>query len=247
MAEEKGSLVRIVWVTSVFALVTVGLSIFVLALTPLRLVSPSFAHRVARLWARLILRSMGIGFNVEGLENLPPEGGYVLAVNHRSALDIPILLAGLPLDFRWLAKESLFRIPLMGWSMKKIGYVPIHRSESVKAMRLLIKAAARIKEGLILVVFPEGTRSPDEETMLPFKMGSFVMALKAARPVVPVGLAGSGRLLPPKSRRPRRGQVAVKIGPPLDCKKFSRKDAPGLAEATRRAILNLLDSGEEAA
>ena len=245
MSKDKGNLVRALWAASLVGLSTLLLSLVVMILSPPGLLPASGAHRIARLWAKIVLWSSGGRLRVEGLENLPAEGGYILAANHQSAFDIPVLLASLPVDFRWLAKQSLFKIPLMGWAMKRCGYIPVAREDSSKALGLLKKAANRIKDGVPVIVFPEGTRNNGPDRLLPFKKGGFLLARLAKRPIVPLAISGTREVLPRHSLRPRKGRIVVRVGRPIDSNLFTSREMDKMLDLTRQEMESLLNGVEE--
>jgi 1-acyl-sn-glycerol-3-phosphate acyltransferase len=132
---------------------------------------------------------------VHGLENLPPPGTPVVYMaNHQSYMDIPTIFGFLPVQFRIIAKESLFRVPFMGWHLSRAGNIPINRSNRREAMRSITRAAERIREGTSVVVFPEGTRSRSG-VLQPFKAGSFKLAAAAGVPIVPIVIVGTCKVL----------------------------------------------------
>jgi 1-acyl-sn-glycerol-3-phosphate acyltransferase len=198
------------------------------------------SHRVASIWAWLILRTCGVSVEVEGRENLAPGRTYVLASNHQSLFDTPILFAYLPLSFRILYKKSLNRIPFLGWHLYLSGHVGVARESPTKASESLEPAAKRIRSGTSVAVFPEGTRSYDG-VMRPFRKGSFRLALKAATPVVPVTISGSHLVM-------RRGKVTVHprrvrltIGEPILVEGLSEADAGALSERVRDVVRRNLE------
>jgi 1-acyl-sn-glycerol-3-phosphate acyltransferase len=148
------------------------------------------SHRVASLWAWLILKTCGVEVQVRGAEKLVPGRTYVLASNHQSLFDTPIVFAYLPLSFRILYKKSLNRIPFLGWHLFLSGHIGVERENPSKARKSLDDAAERIRSGTSVVVFPEGTRSFDG-AMRSFRKGSFRLAVKAGIPVVPLTIDGS--------------------------------------------------------
>jgi 1-acyl-sn-glycerol-3-phosphate acyltransferase len=151
---------------------------------------------------------------VEGLENIkkPP---YVFMCNHQSALDIYTLLAFLLLSFKWVAKRQLFKIPFIGWSMNRAGYISIDREKPREALKSIEEAARKIRKGMNIIIFPEGTRSLDGK-LLPFKKGGFTLALRAMVPIVPIGIYGTSRLQPKGSFIPKeKGVIYIHIGEPL--------------------------------
>ena len=172
-------------------------------------------HRLARTWAHLLLRISGVRLRFSGYENLPRDGSFVFVCNHHSAVDIPVLIAALPLRFRMLAKASLFRIPLFGWYLTRAGYVPVQRNLGASMRQLLADAAGQVGAGASILVFAQGTRTP-EGVIGPFKRGSSYLARFHGLPLVPIGLVNTGRILPPRSLRIDPGVVEVRIGHPLE-------------------------------
>jgi len=170
-------------------------------------------HRVGRLWAKIIIRTSGVKIEVQGQDNIPRGKPVVFACNHASQFDIPILYKALPVQFRFVVKKELFKIPLFGFALHHAGYIPIDRSGGKAALRSLQKAAERVKKGASIVIFPEGTRSPDGR-LRPFKMGGILIAIKAGCPIVPVAISGSHNVLPKGSLRIRPGRIKVTIGLP---------------------------------
>ncbi|MFQ5585781.1 MAG: lysophospholipid acyltransferase family protein [Thermodesulfobacteriota bacterium] len=177
--------------------------------------SGNTVHHIGRLWMRILLALSGVRVEMEGVEHIP-KGAVVLASNHQSAYDILVLQAYLPLQFRWIAKESLFRIPIIGWSMSLAGYISIDRGRASLAYRSIERAAEKVKrEGVSVVIFPEGTRGTTSR-LLPFKRGSFLLALKSGVPVVPVSITGTLDILKKGSLLIRPARVRVVIGHQID-------------------------------
>lgn len=167
----------------------------------------------ARLWARVGLALAGVRVSLRGAEHLP-DGPVVFMSNHQSSFDILALMAALPRRTCWIAKKELFAIPVFGASMRRGGYIPLDRGDGRKALRSMEDAAAIIRGGKSVVMFPEGTRSPDRR-LLPFKRGGFLLALRAGVPVMPVTINGSGKLNPAGSIRLYRGDISIDLHPPL--------------------------------
>jgi 1-acyl-sn-glycerol-3-phosphate acyltransferase len=189
---------------------------------------------IARGWARVLLLGLGVGVDVEGAENVPA-GPAVYAVNHGSAVDIPILFGYLPADFRFIHKRSLYLVPVLGWSLWAAGHVGIDRGNPFRARKSLHAAAQRIHDGTSVAVFPEGTRSPDAGVR-PFKRGSFVLALEAGVPVVPVSLHGVKRVVPRGLATLRPGTVRLVIHPAVPTTGRTVDAAASLAEEVRRVV-----------
>ncbi len=201
----------------------------------------NWAHGIARAWSRSVLFVAGVKTRVEGLKHLKGQGPIIICSNHASQFDIPVLTALLPVQFRFVVKEELFRIPLFGLAMRRAGYIPINRKGGKAAMASLKRAAETVKKGTSVVIFPEGTRSPDGR-LRPFKTGAILLGLKAGRPFVPVGISGSHRILPKGEVLPKGGEVVVRIGRPMEAP--SRLDAKGREELVARIwteVSRLLD------
>ncbi len=191
-------------------------------------------RRLGWVWSRLLLRLLRVEVRVSGSSNLPP-GPAVYAANHGSMLDIFIVFGHLPVDFRIVYKRSLSLVPLVGWAIWLGGHVPIDRSNAFRARRSLETAARRVREGTSVVVFPEGTRSPDA-IVRHFKRGSFRLALEAGAPVVPVSLAGVKAVVPRGITSLRPGRVLVGIAPPVPVAGRPVEDAEALAEQVRALV-----------
>ncbi len=193
------------------------------------------SHRVASFWAWLILKTCGVRVDVEGREKIVPGRTYVLASNHQSLFDTPIVFAYLPLSFRILYKKSLNRIPFLGWHLFLSGHVGVERENPTRARASLDHAAERIRSGTSVVVFPEGTRSYDG-VMRAFRKGSFRLALKAGTPVVPVTISGSHRVMKRGKVTVYPGKVSLRIGEPISVEGLSEGDAADLSERVRDVV-----------
>jgi 1-acyl-sn-glycerol-3-phosphate acyltransferase len=185
-------------------------------------------------WSRALLRLLRVRVVARGLENAV-DGPAVYAANHASTLDIFIVFGHLPVDFRIVYKKSVSLIPLVGWAIRLGGHVPIDRSHPFRARRSLDEAARRIRAGTSVVVFPEGTRSPDGGVRR-FKRGSFALAIEAAVPVVPVSLVGVKQVVPHGLSRVQPGAVEVVLHPPVPVAGRRAEEAEALAEEVRRIV-----------
>ena len=190
-------------------------------------------HRSTRWWGRNLLKVAHIPVQVEGLEHLAPGQAYVFAANHRSNFDIFALVAVLPGRFLWVAKKSLFHIPILGQALIRMGSIPVDRDNLRSAVQSLDRATAIVKRGVPLMIFPEGTRATTRE-LLPFKKGVFIMAIKAGQPIVPVSISGTRFIQPPGTIRMKPGPIKVVISPPIAPHTFRRKE--DLMAAVRQAI-----------
>ena len=218
-----------------------GLSAMILApLNP----SGDLAHWFARWWSRTLLRMARIPVRLHGLEHIPEDHACVLVSNHASAADIPILFGNLPFQFRVIAKDSLFRIPILGWCMSLAGYINIDRTNARKAVKSLKRAAQKLRAGLPVLVFPEGTRTKTGE-LQPFKGGAFLVAIEAGVPVIPIGIQGSFDILVTGSRKIRSGvEIHVRIGAPIATQGYRSKDRDRLAELAHQAVADCLQTSD---
>jgi 1-acyl-sn-glycerol-3-phosphate acyltransferase len=188
--------------------------------------------RIARSWGRVVLKAWGVRVVVRGDA---PRGPVIYAVNHGSVLDIPVIFAHLPGSFRIVHKRSLYLIPLIGLYLYCSGHIGIDRSKAFRARKSLERAAQRIAGGTSVAVFPEGTRSADG-SVRPFKKGSFVLAIEAGVPVIPVSLAGVKRVAPQGLFRLRPGELAMTLHAPVPTAGRCVEEAGALAEQVRGIV-----------
>ncbi len=197
-------------------------------------------HRLAEWWARGILWVSGVKVTVIGREHLAPGVSYILMPNHQSHFDIPVLLGCLHTQFRWLAKAELFKIPIFGRAMRGCGYISIDRTNRHAAFASIQQAGDAIRGQASVLIFPEGTRSPDGK-LLPFKKGGFVLAADSGVPILPIGIYGTGRILPKKHLLLDPGPVVLQIGPRIDTTGYSRETKEALMERVRQALCEVVD------
>jgi 1-acyl-sn-glycerol-3-phosphate acyltransferase len=197
-----------------------------------------------RYWARSILAVVGVRVKVSGFEYLDPKRAYIVTANHLSNFDILTILAWFPLQFRWVAKKELFKIPFMGWGMSQVGYVKIDRGNPEKAWEDLFEAESKLKEGLSLMFFPEGTRSPDGE-LKRFKSGAFVLSLRTGLPVLPITVVGTHEIMPKRSLLFHPGTVDLVINPPIQPDAFTLESKHEFAQVVRSQIAVQLEKSRQ--
>lgn len=190
---------------------------------------------IGRQWIRWIFWTCGVAVEAEGLENVDSRQAFVFMSNHESVLDIGALTLTLPARWRFVAKRELTWIPLFGWAIWLGGHVIIDRGRRERAVASLRRAAARVREGTSVIIFPEGTRS-ETGRMREFKSGGFHLALEAQVPIVPVTISGSRRLTPKRSLRVESGRVKVRFGKPIATRGLRLEDREGLKRSVRDAI-----------
>jgi 1-acyl-sn-glycerol-3-phosphate acyltransferase len=192
-----------------------------------------FAHRCARLWSRLILRTTGVRVTASGVGRLDPAASYVLASNHQSIYDIPIVFDTVPLQLRIIAKASLGRFPFLGWHLRRTGHLLVQRD--TPGAGVFKRMAGLVGERVSLVVFPEGTRSRDGRVAR-FKGGPFLLAISAGLPVVPVSVARSRHVMRKGRLMTCPGDVALTVHEPISTDGLTREDARALAERVRGIV-----------
>lgn len=193
----------------------------------------NFGHKCARAWSWLIVKTSGVTIDVEGLEKLDPSRSYIFAANHQSIYDIPILFTSLPFQLRIISKDSIGRIPFMGWHLSRTGHVLVDRDRP--GASVVKKMARLVAAGHSLIVFPEGTRSTDG-SVAPFKGGSFLIALQSQLPVVPISLVGSRHVMFRGEVTVRPRHVTVIVHPPVETSGLPRGAARELTETVRGTV-----------
>jgi len=190
---------------------------------------------LARVWSWLVMRSARVSWRATYDPTLDPGRPAVYVANHQSQFDIPALVLTMPVDFRMVAKRMLLFIPFFGWALWLAGFIFVDRGNRERAIRSLDRAAVRLRRGTSVVIFAEGTRSPDG-SLLPFKRGGFVLAIQAGVPVVPVTLRGGREVLPKGSLRIRPGTIDVHFGAPIDADWYTYETRDALIGTARAAI-----------
>jgi 1-acyl-sn-glycerol-3-phosphate acyltransferase len=226
------------WWRTVFFLIP-AVSVYSAVLGTLSLLSTlvdrtgDLGHACARAWSWLILRTSGVRVTVEGMERLDPARSYVFAANHQSIYDIPIVFASLPFQLRILSKDSIGRIPFLGWHLRWTGHVLVDRARPGAGV---VKKMARLAaQGHSLIVFPEGTRSVDG-SVAHFKGGPFMIALQAGLPIVPITLVGSRHVMFRGEVTVRPGRVTLIVHDPIETAGSPRGAARDLATSVRDIV-----------
>ena len=232
-SDERGSVLFTAWIALLLAL-TLPPIWLVLALAP----QGAPTNRLVRRFARALLVLAGCRLRVEGLENLVKEPCAVLIANHSSYLDSVVLVAALPRDFHLVVNHLAATRPLIGTIIRKAKHLVVDRGSlrsRATCARVMIEA---LGDGTSLLLFPEGTRSSGG--MLPFKAGTFRIAVKAGRPVLPIAVVGTGRIWPRRFRLFHRGPIAVRILPAIHPDSGARDTATRLRDAASGAIAGAL-------
>jgi 1-acyl-sn-glycerol-3-phosphate acyltransferase len=195
-------------------------------------------HWFSATWSWLIMKTIFSPVKVTGLDKIDTSKPHVYAANHASALDIPVLYVNLPFQFRIAFKKELLAYPVVGWQLRRSGQVCIDQqnpSHSISSIRAALKG---LKEGLPLVIFPEGGRTPDGE-IKPFLPGAFFLAIKAQVDIVPVALVGTYELLPMDTYHIKSRPLEMRVGAPISTTGLTMKDLPALSERVQKALEEL--------
>jgi 1-acyl-sn-glycerol-3-phosphate acyltransferase len=192
-------------------------------------------HRYARLWGKTALLANRVKVKIEGMEHLNGKGPYIFMSNHQGSYDIFALLGHLPYQFKWLAKKELFSIPFFGWTMAAAGYIRIDREGTRETVEAMNDAAQKIRDGMSVVIFPEGSRSPDG-SIQPFKKGGFTLAIKSGVPIVPIAISGSRDIMPKDKLTAASGEIRIRMDHPIKTENFSVKDRESLMKRVKETI-----------
>jgi 1-acyl-sn-glycerol-3-phosphate acyltransferase len=224
------------WWRTVFYLIP-AISVYTIVLGAASIVSSlfdrrgRFAHACARAWSWLILKTTGVRVTVDGLERLAPGTTYIFVANHQSHYDTPIIFSSLPYQLRIIAKDSLARFPVLGWHLKRGGHLFVDRRNPDRS-GILERWRALVSDGLSLIIYAEGTRSADGRVAR-FKAGSFLLAIQAGLPVVPLAVIGTRRVMPKGRLQTEPGDVRLVVHDPIPAPPLDRptvRDARALAE-----------------
>jgi 1-acyl-sn-glycerol-3-phosphate acyltransferase len=192
-------------------------------------------HAVARAWARVMLALSFSPIAIVDRQKFDPTRPAVYASNHLSYMDTPLLFATLPFQFRILARASLWKIPFVGWYLRRSGQVPIDASSSRSAIAGLLRGVKALNSGLPLFVFPEGARSP-QGNLQTMASGAAFMAIRAGVPLVPLTLIGTYELLPIHTYSLSPRPLKIIVGDPIPTDNLTTKDADALTAQLHNAI-----------
>jgi 1-acyl-sn-glycerol-3-phosphate acyltransferase len=204
---------------SILKIACIGLNTAVLApvIAAVAAVDERQSWWLSQVWAQVNLWTSGVRVRVHFAGALDPNAPYVFMSNHRSHFDVLALAVGLDqFQLRWVAKKELTRVPIFGWALRHTGHVIVDRGDHAQAMASMRAAEEKMRSGISVIIFPEGTRAPTDDALLPFKRGGFVLAHETGIPIVPVGVRGSRAVLPPHGRDIAAGEIEVVVGTPIE-------------------------------
>jgi 1-acyl-sn-glycerol-3-phosphate acyltransferase len=192
-------------------------------------------HGFARAWSKLILKTIFSPVRVIGLEKIDTSRTHVYAVNHASALDIPVLYASLPFQFRIVHKKELLSYPVIGWHLKRSGQVCVDQQNPARSVGQIKSVVRTLKNGMPLVIFPEGGRTADGHIQ-PFLDGAFFMAIKAGVDIVPIALVGTYELLPMDTFHIKCRQLEMRVGNPIPTTGLTLRNLESLSAKVQKEI-----------
>ena len=195
----------------------------------------SILHSFARAWSKLIMKTIFSPLQVIGLHKIDHSRPHVYAVNHASALDIPVLYAYLPFQFRIVHKKELLSYPIVGWHLKRSGQVCVDQQHPARSVASIRSALKTLKAGMPLVIFPEGGRTADGRIQ-PFLPGAFFLAIKAEVDIVPIALVGTYELLPMDTYHIKPRPLEMLIGDPISTAGLTLREMEGLSTRVQRAL-----------
>ncbi|HYO76522.1 MAG TPA: lysophospholipid acyltransferase family protein [Thermoanaerobaculia bacterium] len=231
-------MLRSLWLIIVALAVTIPLALATILVAMVRSTSP-IIDRIVRVWGKLLVSAAGIELHTENLQHLDPAKRYILVANHYSYLDIPCIVAAIPQPVRFLAKASLFKVPIFGWAIGRAGFIPVDRKNRRTAVKSFDLAADRIRKGNTIVVFPEEGRSR-ERTLRPFQRGAFLLAIKSEKTIVPVAIDSTFDIFRVGARRVTPGRVTIRVGTPIETTNLGLKAKEALATQSREQIETML-------
>ncbi len=229
---------RTLWTGFVAVLVTIPAALATLAVAAIRS-NARLIDGIIRLWARLIIGAAGIDLRVEGTDVIDRQQRYILIANHYSYFDIPCIFVAIPQPIRFMAKVSLFKIPVFGWAIGRAGFIPIDRKNRRTAVKSFEMAVGRIRKGNTVVVFPEEGRSR-QRAMRPFQRGGFLLALRSGLPILPVAIQGTYDVYRAGAKRVTPGPVTIRVGTPIPTEGLTVRNKDRLLEASRAQITKML-------
>ena len=231
-------MIRLVWLAFAALVFTIPCATATLLVAMVRSTSP-LIDRIMTFWAKSLVRAAGIELHTENAERLDPASRYILVANHYSYLDIPVLVAAIDQPVRFMAKVSLFKIPIFGWALARAGFIPIDRQNRRTAVKSFDLAADRIRKGNTIVIFPEEGRTRERE-MRPFQRGAFLLAIKSRKTVVPVAIDSTFDIFPATRWRVTPGKVTVRVGTPIETANVTVREKERLAQESRAQIDGML-------
>lgn len=223
----------------IFIVLTILTAVVTMAAIPWK--NAEWLHKLQQFWARSFCRLLFLPVEVEGLENIQPKTSYVFVSNHQSMTDVFVIYGWLPVIFKWIMKKELRKVPLVGAACKAAGHIYIDRSNKMASMRSIAEAERIVKDGVCVVIFPEGTRTLTGEVGR-FKRGAFSIATDLNLPIVPISLSGCYEVMPRTRFYAKWHRVKMTVGKPIDVSAYPEEVRNVLIEDVRQQVINNIQS-----
>jgi len=226
--------IRTYFLVLIYAVIVVSIVPLLLVALPLGIREPLFEYARGVMWFSQWF--LGLRLEVGGRELVDRTKACVFMANHASFIDGPLLFTVIPQRVRVMLKKSIFRLPVLGFGMKYVGFIPVDRKHAQRGKEAIENAARLMRErGYSFLIFPEGTRTLDGR-MGPFRRGGFFLALASGAPIVPVAIRGTFQIMPKGSPFPKKGRIHVAFRPPISVQGAGEQELPGLMERVRSSI-----------
>ncbi|MGD0210033.1 MAG: lysophospholipid acyltransferase family protein [Desulfomonilia bacterium] len=227
---------KIFWI-SLWAAIATLIVFFPVTIAAMLSKTGNLAFTLSKIWAHIMLRATCVHPVIRGREKIVKGKSYIIISNHQSEYDILAIVTKLGIQFRWIIKKELRKIPLFGYALYESRNIFIDRGQGVAAMKSIRDSLERLPEGVSIMFFAEGTRSEDG-TIQPFKKGGFIMAVERGMPVLPVTVNGSRKVLPKKSLVFHPGTIEVVVSDPIETTGYSNENIQDLIDKTRAVIIS---------
>jgi 1-acyl-sn-glycerol-3-phosphate acyltransferase len=229
-------IIKIVWISFWAALATL-IVFFPVTISSMLSRTGNLAFTISKVWALIMLKATYVHPIIRGREKIIKGKSYIIISNHQSEYDILAIVTTLGIQFRWIIKKELLKVPLFGYALYKSRNIFIDRGQGEAAMKSIRESMEHLPEGVSLMFFAEGTRS-DDGTIQPFKKGGFIMAMEKGIPILPVTVNGSRKVLPKKSLVFHPGPIEVVISDPIETTGYSNENIQDLVDKTRETIIS---------
>jgi len=200
----------------------------------------NLVHYIGKFWSLLNIYISGTRLKVVGKEKIDKKRSYIVMTNHQSLFDVWALIGKIPLQIRWIVKKELRKLPIFGYALERMGHIYIDRQDRENAYMGLNAAARKIKEGTSVIIFPEGTRSPNGK-LLKFRLGGASLALRAGVQILPITVNGGRFVLPKNTLALMPGKMEIIVGDPIDPGDFNEDNKTELMSTVKSVIENNLD------
>jgi len=228
-------LFKIFWI-SLWAVIATLLLCIPVNITAMLSRTGNLAFTLSKIWAYIMLKVTCVRPSIKGKEKIVRGQSYIIISNHQSEYDILAIVTTLGIQFRWIIKKELRKVPLFGYALYKSRNIFIDRGQSETAMKSIRDGLDRLPQGVSVMFFAEGTRSEDG-TIQPFKKGGFIMALEKGMQILPITVNGSRKVLPKKSLVFKPGRIEVVVANPIDASGYTRERLQELMDRARDAII----------